>query len=315
MKNVLTRTTAIAGAVAGLACAALTSSANAEQVYGITGSTAGGSLVFFDSATPGSVTNVGSITGITAGLSLRAIDFRPATGALYGMATGAAGAYEFYTIDLATGAATSAGGGTAPGVAWPARVSMDFNPVVDRIRVVTAGSTANNFRFNPNTGALVLQDGDAAYDAGDVNSAGNPPFLAGAAYTNNVAGATSTTLYVYDYNLDVLATMGSVGGGPVSPNTGTMFTVGPAVSGGFLTTTAGIGFDISGATGTAFLSYDSTAGIETFSTVNLASGAVTSVGTFGGGFDILDISVVIPAPGSLALVGLAGLTMARRRRA
>ena len=65
-------------AIAGLAAAFLSASASAETVYGITGSTAGGSLISFDSASPGTAAVVAPLTGIVAGHSVRAIDFRPA---------------------------------------------------------------------------------------------------------------------------------------------------------------------------------------------------------------------------------------------
>lgn len=293
MKTTVIRVLAAAGVVMGVSSLALAQ----ETVYGITGATAGASLIRFQSNNPGGATTIGSITGIGAGLSVRAIDFRPATGELYALATGTGGAYNFYTLNLTTGAATSVGGGTVAAAAWPSRVSIDFNPVVDRIRVVTGNTTANNFRFNPTGGALVLQDGDVT------NS-----FIVGAAYTNNFAGATSTTLYAYDFNLDNIGTIGGIGGVP-SPNLGGFTVVGNA---GIVTNDGGIGFDISGATGTAFLNYND--GVERFGSVNLGTGAVTSIGAFTG-LDVLDISVVIPAPSTAAIFGLGALGLARRRRA
>lgn len=304
-------------ACAGSAVVCLAASANAEIIYGITGASAGGSLVRFDSATPGTITSVGAISGIAAGLSVRGIDFRPVDGKLYTLATGASGAYGIYTLNLTSGAATLVGSGTATGVAWPTRVSMDFNPVADRIRVVTSNATANNMRFNPNNGAFVQLDTNLAYAPGDPNNAANPPFAVGVAYTNNVIGPSTTTAYVFDFNNDVTSTLGGVGGTP-SPNGGQLFTVGPAVPGGFLSGTGGTGFDISGASGVAYLSYDdlNTGTINTLGTVNLATGGVSPVGNFGSGFDILDISVQpIPAPAAAGLLGLGGLLAARRRRA
>lgn len=301
------------GVVAALLVGAAGGVAQAETVFGITGAAAGGSLVSFDSASPGSVTNVGALSGIVAGHSVRAIDFRPADGQLYALSTsGTSG--QLYTVNLGTAALTPVGSGFTVANAFATRVSMDFNPVVDRLRIVTSGVSSNNLRVNPNTGALVVEDGNLAYDAGDVNSGANPPFAVGAAYTNNFAGATSTTLYTWDFNLDVLATIGSVGGAPVSPNAGTMFTVGGPSA--FLTLDGGVGFDISSATGTAFFSYnDINTAAETFATIDLATGLPTTIGTFGQGVDLLDISVVIPSPGALGLLGLGGLVAARRRRA
>ena len=71
---------------------------------------------------------------------------------------------------------------------------LDFgfaiNPVVNRIRVVTA--TDVNLRVNPTTGATSV-DGSLAYAAGDPG-AGSNPLVTAVAYTNQVAGATTTIL-------------------------------------------------------------------------------------------------------------------------
>jgi len=135
-------------------------------------------------------------------------------------------------------------------------------------------------------------------------------------------GATTTTLYGYEFNLDNLATIGSVGGAPISPNTGQAFTVGAT---GVVTSTSGIGFDISGATGIGYINADTTAStpINNLYTVNLGTGALTNVGSFGR--DILDISVVpvavaVPEPGTLALLGagllpVMGIVRRARRKA
>ncbi|MBL8765251.1 MAG: DUF4394 domain-containing protein [Phycisphaerae bacterium] len=278
--------------------------AQAELVYGITGGSAGGSLVSFDSATPGTVTTVGSLSGVLSGHAVRAIDFRPATGQLYALShNGAAG--QVYTVNLTSGALTTVGAGFSFAASPSSRISMDFNPVVDRIRIVT-GDT-QNLRVHPGTGALVLNDTALAYDAGDAN-AGAPAFVVGAAYTNNFAGATSTSLYAYDFNLDNLVTIGNIGGAPNSPNTGKMFSVGLS---GLVTSDGGVGMDISRTSATAYLSYND--GGERFGTLNLATGAVTSVGAVP--LDLLDISVVIPAPSTFGLAGVVGLgALGRRRR-
>ncbi len=307
MRRQSTKKDVSAAALAALALSGAPA-ANAELVYGITGSSAGSSLISFDSSNPGGATVIGSLSGVLAGHTVRGIDFRPATGELYAVSNnGTAG--QVYTVNLATGALTPVGAGftfpTAPGV----RISIDFNPVVDRIRLIDA-ATQQNLRLNPVTGGLAGTDTLSAYDAGDVNFNSNPPFLVGAAYSNNFAGATSTTMYVWDFDLDVLATQGGVGGVP-SPNTGLLFTVGGPST--FITDDGGVGFDISSTTGIGYFSYRNL-GVETFATMNLGTGVPTDIGTFGT-LDVLDISVVIPTPGSAGLVALAGLAALRRRRA
>lgn len=73
---------------------------------------------------------------------------------------------------------------------------FDFNPVADRLRLV--GDNDQNFRINVDTGAVIV-DGELAFAAGDSNAGVNPNITA-SAYTNSVAGATTTQLY----NLDPL---------------------------------------------------------------------------------------------------------------
>lgn len=290
-----------------------TSAARAELIYGITNNGASApSLVSFDSASPGASTIIGS-TGVA---DLRAIDFRPANGLLYGLGFDTASrAAQLYTIDLTTGAAIPLFAPTTlTGASASSRVSLDFNPVSDRLRVVTANGSS--FRLDPNTGVLTA-DTAFAYAAGDRNEGENPPLIAGVAYTNNVAGATSTTLFAFDFNLDVISRVGSVGGSPISPNTGRMFTIGDL--GGPTAVGGDVGFDISGRTGIAYLNLDdisSPTAADEFYTVNLSSGMATLVGTTTG-LDLLDITAApIPEPGTVALtaVGVIGLVAAVRRR-
>lgn len=301
-------------APAGLAALSLSlvaaSAANAELIYGITGSSAGASLVSFDSATPGSITSIGSLSGVLPGHAVRAIDFRPATGELFAVSNnGTAG--QVYRVNLGSGQLTPVGSGFAFPVAPSARISIDFNPTVDRIRLITADG--QNLRLNPITGGVAAVDTNLAWAPGDPNGPGIP-FGVGAAYTNNFAGATSTTMYTYDFITDSLATQGGLNSSP-SPNGGQWFSVG---SSGVVTGEGGVGFDISSTTGTAYVSYNDfnqASNFERLGTVNLSTGAFSLVGAFGSGVDMLDISVVIPAPSSAGALALAGLVAMRRRRA
>ena len=191
-----------------------------------------------------------TINGLAAGESILGIDFRPATGQLYGLAVTTSGAARLYTFNLSSGAATGIGAGfnLAAGVT---AVGFDFNPTVDRIRLVT--NTGQNLRLNPNDGNIA---------ATDANLNPGTPVITGAAYTNNFAGTTSTTLFVLDAASLYIQT---------PPNAGTLVPVGMLG----VTNASQNGFDIGGASNTAYalLTIGTTTKIYT---VNTATGATTA---------------------------------------
>lgn len=158
-------------------------------------------LLIVDATVPQNVLGVVAITGLDPGDNVLGIDVRPANGLLYAISDG----NDLYTINPATGAAAKVaalaadpGDLTDPFVALTGtattRFSIDFNPVVDRLRVVN--ELEQNLRINPNNG-LVTTDTPLAYAAGDPNQGVNPN-LGGIAYINNVAGATATSLFGID---------------------------------------------------------------------------------------------------------------------
>jgi hypothetical protein len=232
----------------------LTTSAQAEPVVALT---SGNRLLFFDSATPGTVTKLITINTVGSE-TLVGIDFRPATGDLY--AFGPSG--RLYVLNLTSGAATTPAGTATTLIGT--RFGFDFNPTVDRIRVVTDAD--QNVRLHPDTGATANTDNNLAFAATDVNNGANPNVVA-VAYTNNFAGAGATVLYDIDSNLNALLVQSN-------PNGGTLNTVGSLG----VDTTDNVGFDISPATGFAYatLTVSGTAGLYT---INLGSGAATLVGT------------------------------------
>lgn len=276
--------------VAALLVAA-TSAAQAETIYGVTLQQ---DFISWDSATPGTLASGTPVWGMQPNEVVRGLDFRPATGELF-----AVGSFSrLYSINPGTGMATfvSSLSTSLSGQSF----GVDFNPTVDRLRVVS--DTDQNLRINVGTGAVTV-DGTLAFASGDANFGVNPNITA-AAYTNNFAGATSTTLYVVDTALDILAIQ-------APPNAGTLNTVGAI--GTDLTDLAG--FDISGQTGIAYMAVrDALLSKSTFWTINLATGAGSFVGDVGGGA-ILTAMTVVPAPGALALLSVGGLVAARRRRA
>src|SRR5262245_14842509 len=189
--------------------------ANAVPAAGITGLT---SLVTFDTSAPADV-RIRPITGLqTPSESAIGIDTRPATGELFLVtvpSTSAANAeLRSYRVDPLTAVATfvaSIPDSTVPGAADVA-TGVDFNPRVDRLRVVN--SLHENFRINPNNGTLAGDDTNLTY----VAPATGP--VAAVAYDRNVApgppgtpATTPTTLYGIDVGADRLVVQGGIDGG------------------------------------------------------------------------------------------------------
>lgn len=249
--------------ILALIALSLLPSAHAEPIFGL--NAAGNTIVQFDSTTPGITTNR-SVTGLTAGDELLAIDFRPATGQLFGVAFGSgASLNDKFLYALTFNGATVQATRVNAASTFPTQgsaIGIDFNPTVDRLRVVA--DSDENYRVNPTTG-VSSTDGTLAYAEGDTNAGANPSIV-GSAYTNNFTSATTTTLYGIDSALNILVTQNP-------PNNGTLNTVGALGFnlGGFSE------LDISGLTGTAYLS-DIASGLYT---VNLQTGAATLVGAVG----------------------------------
>lgn len=268
----------------------IASAANAELVYGVT---QGQSLISFDSASPETVISGFAIQNLQQNEQILGIDFRPATGELYALGSFS----NLYTLDIGTGAASLVGSGFADTLNGSV-FGFDFNPTIDRIRVVSDAD--QNLVLNPDTGGSTAVT-SLFYGPGDANEGINPN-VSGSAYTNSFAGATSTQLYGIDTGLDVLVTQAN--------SAGTLGTVGSL--GTDLNDV--LGFDISGLSGVAYVSVEE-AGLSrsTFWSIDLASGFATQIGEIGGGATVTSIAV-IPAPGAASLLAVAGLASSRRRR-
>ena len=252
----------------GLALAvALASNALAEPMAGLT---PGGALVFFDSESPGVLIGAPvGISGLVAGETLVGIDTRPATGQLHGF--GSAG--RLYAIGL-DGIATTLS--TGPTVVAGAAFGVDFNPTVDRFRVVS--DVGSNARFNPLTGGLAGTDTT-------LSPAGS---RVGVAYDRNVSATGGlTTMFVLDSASDSLGRQGGVDGTP-SPNAGVITTVGPL--GVDTSTAADLDISASGAARAVL----TVAGVSGIYSVNLTSGAATLIGNSG--VAITDASFVPAVP-------------------
>jgi uncharacterized protein (TIGR03118 family) len=243
--------------------------------------TVGNNLLRFNSSQPGTIASTKAITGLQSGEVVLGIDVRPATGQLFALGSTS----RLYILDTATGAATAVGGPFTPALNG-VDFGVDFNPTVDRLRVVSDAD--QNLRLNPNNGTVAGTDTALAFASGDPNFGANPN-VTGSAYTNNFAGATTTSLYGIDSNLDTLVLQGSPNASPVSPNSGQLFTVGSLG----VNTNGLVGFDIQSSNNKAFASLTNPGDVSSgLYTVNLSTGASTLIGPIGGAELIRDIALV-----------------------
>lgn len=252
--------------------------------------TSGNFLIGFDSNLPSVIRAAFPVTGITVGQTIVGMDSRPLTGQIYLMGyNSTTGESQLYVIDRNTGVATVVNATPVVLALGTGKVSFDFNPTVDRIRVV--GSNNINYRLNPLTGGIAATDLDLAFAAGDVN-AGVDPSVGTVAYTNSYIGSTSTTLYDYDDSLNVFATQ-------LPPNNGTLNTVGSSgisVNLADPSSDLDIVFNPATSTNTAFFSANTGASAnDVLYTVSLSTGAATSVGMIGYGIAVRDITAYINA--------------------
>jgi hypothetical protein len=284
--------TVCATIIVALLASVAVSTAAAEKIYGVTQDQF---LVSWESDAPEALLTGVAVSGLQSNETVVGIDLRPATGVVYAL-----GSFSYlYTLNLETGEATQVGDQFSTRLSGSS-FGFDFNPTVDRIRVVS--NTGQNMRLNPNTGGVAAVDAALKYQVGDVNE-GTAPNVVSAAYTNNFKGATSTTLYDIDSGLDVLATQ-------IPPNDGGLNTVGSI---GTDVTDIG-GFDISGATGAAYLVIrDAGLSKSTFWNIDLGTGAATALGEIGGG-EIITSMTVVPEPASIMLLAAMGLLVGVRRR-
>lgn len=203
-------------------------------------------------AMPASTT---AITGLPSGEKIVSIDYRPATGQLYAVGTSS----RLYFINEQSGLATALGSAAFTPAINGSTAAINFNPTVDRIRLVTP--TGQNLRLHPEQGTVVATDGSI--------NGGTTPSIGAVAYTNSVAGAATTQLFDIDFTQDKLYLQNP-------PNAGTLEEVG-SLGVDF----AGVGnFDILPDNSSALaVTYDNN--VSTLFTVNLTSGKAEKVGVFG----------------------------------
>ncbi len=247
-------------------------------------------LVSFFSDAPGDLVGDVALSGLGTSEILAGMDFRPANGVLYAVAING-DLFRLLTIDTATGLTTQVG--TTQSRPFGAPLGVDFDPVADSLIVV--GGNADMYGIDPDTGVAVFVGG---FTYGSADS----PSIAHIAYTNSIAGATTTVLYGIDWVLD-----SSAASATWPPNTGFLTTL------GFL----GIGspgtggFDIEPGTNAAYLALQRDITFSSLYSVDLTTGAATEVGSIGGG-RLLGIAIA-PEPGALASVLCAFALLGWRR--
>jgi len=108
---------------------------------------------------------------------------------------------------------------------------MDFNPVVDAIRLIS--SEADNYAVVKDANGILNTTAvqtSLTYPAGDVN-AGKDANIACGSYTNNVAGATVTIFYAVDHDTDQFVTIKpAAAGGSSATGGGLLTTIGNLVT-------------------------------------------------------------------------------------
>jgi len=252
----------------------------AEWLAGISGN---GRLVMFASDAPDEVT-VLRVRGLPKQERLLALDVRPATGQLYALGSSS----RLYTIELAKGSstavATAVGSGPFATPLSGSRFAFDFNPPVDRIRIMS--DTGQNLRAHPDTGAIAAVDASLAYAAGDPGFATAPAVTACAYINNDNDPLTGTVLFNLDSARGTLVRQDP-------PNAGTLNTVGSLG----LPVADACGFDIAGSDGTAYASVVLRDGRRkepraTLVTIDIASGAATVVGKIGSSRPITSLTAL-----------------------
>ena len=273
------------------ACTTMTSEPEGmERAEKAVAVTASNKLLKFNAGRPGRILATLNITGLQPSETLLGIDYRVAKDQLY--ALGSSG--RLYTINEDTAAATVVGMPFAVKLEGT-QFGFDFNPTVDRIRVVS--NTGQNLRLHPDTGAVVdgnatlegvQTDGKLAYAAGDVNF-GKSPMAVGAAYSYNKADTKITTNFALDAATGALVTQGSREGvmPAVSPNTGQFFTIGSL---GIAFNNAS--FDIQALSDVAFAALNSDGSmVSRWVTIDLKTGAAKTLGSIGGGERVVGIAL------------------------
>ena len=256
-----------AKAIKGIALASVA----APKIVGLTSTN---QLVTFASNAPNTLLSTVSITGLNGPATgpaeqILGMDFRPQDGLLWALSN----AGRLYTIVPATGVATFktiiSDAAALTAVAAAPTLSVDFNPVANRLRVITPGGV--NLRIAvvdiPAAGTAAAVTAGTTVTDGAINRSSAAARVIAAAYTNSFTGAVATQLFDLDETADTLALQNP-------PNNGTVVNQGTAGLGVNITGFAG--FDIAGGGNGLILAAvrAGDSGPFLLRTLNLTSGAV-----------------------------------------
>jgi hypothetical protein len=238
----------------------------------VVGLTSDQRLVCFRTNKPGSARDIGAVSGLVQDTRLVGIDYRPATGDLYGLGDQAG----IYIVDPVSAVASLAARANVP--LQGSSFGVDFNPAADRLRVTS--DTGQNLRIN-------VADGTTPADTSLTNGAVPALGVTGAMYTNNdVDPNTGTTLFDIDSVLDQVSIQSP-------PNNGTLVATGKLG----VDTTPDVSADIyskldEGTTlsNSAYASL-STPTTSSFYSVDLLTGRATRLGDFQAGNRVVGIAV------------------------
>ena len=258
-----------------------------------------------------------TLTGFQAGdTRLVDIDFYPVNGVLYGLAA-SGNLYRITTSGPNAGQVNLAVTPTAPASGSPIAdaTNIDFNPAADRLRIFAngAGGATRTLRLTPNVfdnaglvAGVTTDDGTLTFASG--GAAGD--LIGGNAYSNNVNGTASTTLFSIDLTTDNLLVNSTPAGGAAGSFSqldlrGPLTLNGTRVDFG-VGGVDNVGFDIAPG-GTAYVSNG-----NTFYTVDLNTGALTLLGTVSsvGAFttaSVTTFALVTPPPAAPFFAGQAEL--------
>jgi trimeric autotransporter adhesin len=262
-----------------LCCSIFTTMITAQTIFGITNDA---KIVSFAANSPKTIMVSKAITGIAKGQTIVGLDTRPATGEIFALGYNATNdTAMLYVINPMTGIATP-----KPMIiklpALGSEVGFDFNPTVDRIRLVS--KTGKNYRLNPNNGAIAATDLALNYAANDIN-AGKTPAATTCAYTNSYIAATATQLFTYDENLRILTFQNP-------PNDGILNTRVPIS--GISASSQLVDFDIVTNTATYAnmgFAVAKTGAKDSLFMINTTTGALTKIDEIGA--NIVDIAIAI----------------------